>query len=184
MMQAEHHNSNWGTTGPKYGGAQVVRLLDERPYIRTVLDFGCGKGELGRYVQSQLPGRVDEWYNYDPGNPEFNKLPPEDRKFDMVLSTDVLEHIEPHKLEDTIRQLAKWTKLVLYSNIACYPTLKYFRGGTYDGQDLHLIVEEPEWWRNKITLLTGFGVFEYKHVERRRRGGFIKRCEVIHERQG
>ena len=57
---------------------------------KTFLDYGCGKGEQWneeRFV-SDLGSRP---HCYDPAVEKYSDLP--DQKFDMVISTDVFEHI-------------------------------------------------------------------------------------------
>jgi len=179
-MRKEHYRSKWGTTGPKYAGAGVIRMLDERPYIESVLDFGAGKGELGSYIEQHLPGRVRKWTNYDPGMPAYDKLP--DKQFDLVISTDVLEHVEPHLIPETLQQLDERTRLVCYSNIACYPTGSLFMEGPYIGQDMHISLHRPEWWRAAFDEHTSLGLFQYEAVQRRRRGDFIDRVTLTYER--
>ena len=177
QLQAEHHDSNWGSTGPKYAGASVLQLLDQRPYLKTILDFGAGKGELGRYILDK--GYNVEWTNYDPGISEYDQLP--NRQFDLVISTDVLEHVEPEKLPEVLKTLEKLTGKVLYSDIACYLTGKVFGEGPYIGQDLHLIVEDPSWWRQQFRNIS-LQEFEWVWKERRKKGAPQQRCQMIHER--
>jgi len=177
-MQGEHSCGNWGSSAYKYSGASVLDVLVSRPYVQTVLDFGAGKCTLEKFIQERL-GRAIEWTNYDPGVAGIDVLP--GGQFDCVVSTDVLEHVEPERLKDVLRTLADKTKYVLVSDIACYPTGKRFPSGPYAGQDMHLIIEQPEWWRDKIKV-TGLTEFEYRHVERRHQGKTKSRCFMVHER--
>jgi len=178
QLKAEHHGSKWGSTGARYSGTRILNLLRERPQIESVLDFGAGKQTLGRFVQDNL-GRDIEWRDYDPGVPDIADLP--DRRFDCVVSTDVLEHVEPERLTDTLRTLASLTGQVLVSDIACYPTGKLFGEGPYIGEDLHLIVEEPEWWRNQF-LTTGLHLAYFEGSQKFSKGIYKERCFMIHER--
>ena len=179
-MAKEHDGSKWGTTGYRYAGDLVVKAIKDRPYIKTVLDFGCGKGTMKPFLQEALTERELEIYEYDPGIPGKDTLP--SGPFDMVLTSDVLEHIEPHLLDETIVQLEKLTRWVLFNDIACSPTGKTFRDGPYAGQDLHLIVEEPIWWRNKFKEVCSLWEAEYQHRERTSNKGPKPRCLLIHER--
>lgn len=176
-LKAQHRGSNWGSTGARYSGYEVLSLLRDRTYITSVLDFGAGKGSMGRFIEDQ--GVQVAWTNYDPGMPEYDTLPT--KQFDMVISTDVLEHVEPEKLPEVIKQLASYTGKVLYSDIACYPTEHLFSEGPYAGEDLHLIIEHPSWWREQFRN-NGLQEFEYHHKEKRTKGKMRERCVMIHER--
>lgn len=113
----------------------------------SVMDFGCGKGALIAGINELHPGVVTE--GYDPGNPDFAKLP--DRTFDAVVSTDALEHVEPAYLDETLRMIGSKIERCGFFRIACYPAKKKLP----DGRNAHLIVELPEWWRNKIETVMG-----------------------------
>lgn len=177
-MAKEHDGSKWGTTGWKYSGDLMLKALESRPYVKTVLDFGCGKGTMKEFILSHRPDL--EISEYDPGIPGKDQMPT--GQFDMVMTSDVLEHVEPHLLTQTIHQLEHLTKWVLCNDIACSPTGKTFGEGPYIGQDLHLIVEEPKWWRARFKQDCGLWEAEYAHREKASNKGPKPRCWLIHER--
>ena len=181
QLRKEHAGSKWGSTAWRYGGADVITLLNERPYIRSVLDFGAGKGTMREHVLPHLDRNI-EWTDYDPGVPGIDKPPR--GQFDLVLTCDVLEHIEPGHIRNAIWTLANLTGKVMYNNIACYPTGKLFGEGPYKGEDLHLIIEDPHWWQRFFdsALPIEFAQFEYRHIERQRQGRTIQRAVLVHER--
>lgn len=180
QLTKEHKSSKWGTTGSKYAGKDIMELLTKRDYIRTVLDYGAGKGTLGQYVAEQ--GWKGSWTNYDPGIPEYNTLPECEKQYDLVITSDVLEHIEPPFLSGVITQLGDLTGKVLYNNICCVKTNKTFLDGPYVGQDLHLTIELPTWWRNKFKADCELPEFYYRHEEFPQRRRATTRCVMIHER--
>jgi 2-polyprenyl-3-methyl-5-hydroxy-6-metoxy-1,4-benzoquinol methylase len=78
------------------------------PRLRTVLDFGCGRGVFARLLKQQHPHL--EVVAYDPNGPEvvedgvqfLRTKPAED--FDAILLMDVLEHVpDPLALLDEVR---------------------------------------------------------------------------------
>lgn len=177
----EHSNSNWGSTGAKYSGDRVLSLLRSRPQIQTVLDFGAGKQSLGEYIIRQDLGRSNiEWTNYDPGVPGIDQIP--NKTFDLVVTSDVLEHVEIEALPSVLATLQRLTKQVLFNDIACYPTGAIFGEGPYKGQDMHLNVSDPSWWRRYFTEHLSLQEFEYNWIERRNKGRVKTRCVLIHER--
>jgi len=180
-MAAEHSGSRWGSSAAKYSGERVLQAIKARPYVRTVLDFGCGKQSLSEYILTNLPDREIEWTNYDPGIAGINVLPTD--KFDLVVSTDVLEHIEPDLLDNTLKELGALTGKALISDIACYPMGKKFTEGPYTGEDMHLTVESPSWWRERFSaVIPQLQELVFEHIERRNKGILKTRCYMINER--
>lgn len=108
----------------------------------SILDYGCGHGGLMKSIQERYPEMSVQ--GYDPGNPQYNTMPAQ--AFDAVVSADVFEHIEPEHLDATLQLID--TKLLQcgWFRIACYPAKKALP----DGRNAHLVVESPDWWRDKI----------------------------------
>jgi len=175
-LRKAHDGSIWGATGNKYSGEWVRGLLRDRPYLQSVLDFGAGKGTLGAGIQG-----VAEWVDYDPGIPGKDVLP--NRQFDMVVSTDCLEHVEPTHIEATIVQIGSRAKKVVALDIPCYATGNVFSEGPYEGQDYHLIVKPPDWWK-AITkkYLPEFQMFSCTTEERMSKGKYRRRVRLVYER--
>lgn len=106
----------------------------------SILDFGCGKGNLVQVLTEAYPNI--NVYGYDPANPQFaGEIP----CVDMVVSTDVLEHVEPEYIEDTIEMLSLKAKFH-YHLISCAPAKLILP----DGRNAHLIQEGPDWWRPRF----------------------------------
>lgn len=183
ILKGMHDGSNWGASARKYSGAAVEGILFQQPRVKTVLDFGSGKGTLGEYCKIRNP-RL-EWTNYDPGVPGIDVLP--DKRFDCVTSTDCLEHVEPHLLDETIRELGDRAGILLLLDIPCHETGQKFPSGPYKGLDLHMTVEEPEWWLAKLNGILqpmNLQVFEWRVITRLRKGRYKKRAFFVYERIG
>ena len=174
------HEGPWGTTAVRYGaGGDVLAMLDRTlAQINTVLDFGAGKCVLGEYINDVRRGRV-VWTNYDPGIVGIDIMP--QGPFDLVVTCDVLEHVEPHLLDATIKECFDLSDRIVYHNIPCYAAGSNFNDGPYIGQNIHLTVEGPEFWKRKMKH-NDFVLSEVITLERRSKGSFRKRVTLISER--
>jgi uncharacterized Rossmann fold enzyme len=141
-LNAELHRTNaaYGVGGAKH--AETVLNLAEGIHARSVLDYGCGKGELGK----ALPFGICE---YDPAIPGKQDPP---RPADLVVCTDVLEHVEPAMLNDVLNDLRRCTLKVGYFVIHTGPAQKTLP----DGRNTHLSQHPRAWWEQK--LAKGFQV--------------------------
>ena len=147
VFSRENSKDKWGNTGGKYAGDSVLKLLQEHPEIQTILDYGCGEGTLKTWIEDK--GITDKkWTLYDPGTPKFKKAPT--GKFDLVITTDVLEHVEEIMLNKVVDHLHKLTGKFLYSEIACYLSGRTFAGGHYIGQDFHINLKVPDMWVKRL----------------------------------
>jgi hypothetical protein len=142
-----HAKFQWGGTAGKYAGDSIISLLRANPEIQTILDYGCGEGSLKKWVEDK--GITDkDWTLYDPGVAEFQQVP--ERKFDLVITTDVLEHVEETMLDSVISHLRSMTGKFLYNEIACYFCNAKFQSGPYTGQDLHINLKAPDMWAQRL----------------------------------
>lgn len=135
-IQEEFHlqRPDYGMSGSRH--SDFIAELSGRLNSRDILDYGCGKATL----QKGIPFPI---HNYDPCMPEYSK-PPEPA--DIVVCTDVLEHIEPECIDEVIADLVRLTERILYLNVSCRPAAKFLP----DGRNAHLIQETPNWWLAKL----------------------------------
>ena len=142
-----HTRSRWGITAGKYAGDSIFRLLEANPAIQTILDYGCGEGTLKNWIEDK--GITDkDWTLYDPGMLRYQKIPT--GKFDLVITTDVLEHVEEIALDSVLKHLRELTGKFLYNEIACYLANAIFEDGPYKGQPLHINLKAPDAWRLRL----------------------------------
>ena len=115
--------ADFGRQSPNWAG--YLRALCRTLDTYDVLDYGCGKGELALH----LPFRVKL---YDPGVPKFSASP---EAADILVSTDVLEHIEPELLPAVLAHMAAMTKRAAFIHIATREAKKTLP----DGRNAHLM---------------------------------------------
>lgn len=125
----------WGTTGRNF--APIVNRIVGDYAIQNILDYGCGKQTLARALpQYRIIG-------YDPGLPGLDAPP---QPADLVVCTDVLEHIEPECLEDVLDDLQRVTRKCGFFTVATTPAIQQLP----DGRNAHLVVEGMRWWLPKL----------------------------------
>ena len=154
-----HEQNKWyGANGGRYAEHVYGLLASFHP--ETVLDYGCGKGGLRATVEDLIKRRrpaqpklsrnksgrhrmmgvtMPEWTMYDPSIPGLDSYP--EGKFDLVVCTDVLEHVEPQFITSTLDELWKMTGKVALLTFALRESNKTLP----DGRNTHLIVEDRDW---------------------------------------
>lgn len=120
-----------------------IKKFIEKEQPSNIIDFGCSHGGLISKLKTDFPN-ISVIDGYDPGVPEFEKLP--ERNYETLISTDVIEHIEPETLDSTLNYIESLFTKSAWIIIACYPAKKYLP----DGRNAHLTIEPPEWWLSKL----------------------------------
>lgn len=134
-IELHRSNENYGTAGRKRA-ARVREVIGETG-CQTILDYGCGKGLLA----ASLPDH--DIAEYDPAIPGKDAEP---RPAELVVCTDVLEHIEPECLDAVLDHLRGLATRYLFANISTRLSTKHLS----DGRNTHLIVQRPDWWRARL----------------------------------
>lgn len=136
LLRQLHSTKSWGNAG-KHHAETVVQFAGELS-AKTVLDYGCGTGSMATVIAGRLP--VSE---YDPGIVGKDTMP---LPADLVVATDVLEHIEPDMLNQVLKHIRTLAGLGAYFIISC----KKAKETLADGRNAHLIVQRPEWWLARL----------------------------------
>lgn len=132
--QLHADNPLYGKSGGRH--APFVMQIAEQLQNIDILDYGCGKSKLAH----NLPFKIKQ---YDPAIAKYSEQP---QPANIVVCTDVLEHIEPPCLEDVLRHLQSLIKVFGYFTIATRSAKKTLA----DGRNAHLIVESKDWWLKKL----------------------------------
>jgi 2-polyprenyl-3-methyl-5-hydroxy-6-metoxy-1,4-benzoquinol methylase len=113
----------------------------------SVLDYGCGKGAILEHLKKSLPNTT--WHGYDPAVNEYKNII--EKEYDCVFSNDVLEHIEPEYLDNVLDHIWQLSRKSIWLRIDTRPARKVLK----DGRNAHLILEDKDWWENKLRERTG-----------------------------
>lgn len=132
-----HDNVTYGAGGGKH--APIVLKLIESVKTHSVLDYGCGRGYLGKALAEH---GIPIW-EYDPAIPGKDESP---RAADLVVCTDVLEHVEPDKIVYVLDDLRRVTRKVGYFVIHTGPSSKLLA----DGRNAHVLQRDRAWWEGML----------------------------------
>ena len=147
----------------KFKGISLVPLvptlmsLVKENDCKTLLDYGCGKAipyDKDRCKEVDLRHPIQKLCNlksfdlYDPAYEKYATLP--DKKYDIVVCTDVLEHIAEQDIDYVLTEILSHSKKIVFLNISCQPALKHFKEGKFKGKNVHISVFDPSWWGHKI----------------------------------
>ncbi|MBM3199182.1 MAG: class I SAM-dependent methyltransferase [Chlamydiae bacterium] len=132
--------------------------------LDTIIDFGCGSGlaalpflEAGcktvliDIAENCLADKIDALTYLIPDLLSFQlgclwNLPPSLAQGDWIYCMDVLEHIPPEKIDDSLKEMALRTK----KGGALQVFLVEERMGELIGEQLHLTLHPLSWWTQKM----------------------------------
>ncbi len=142
MMATMHEtHDRYGTSGANHAsrvfmaGAQIVRKFGSC----DILDYGCGKETLKYAMEEAFPilpkMRV---LGYDPGIKGKDQAKPAD----IVVCTDVMEHVERECIDAVLSHIANLTRHVAIINVSLIPAVKTLP----DGRNAHISLYPKDWW--------------------------------------
>lgn len=149
----------YGGRGDKWAG--IVFQIAGTYGCTSILDYGCGQGTLIKALRSYPLGpiRLDE---YDPAVAGKDALPV---FADLVNVTDVLEHIEPKRLEAVLAHIRGLARKAVWMVISTKDSNKTLA----DGRNAHLIIQPGRWWKAQLRA-AGFTLHPPPPVVRDRPG--------------
>lgn len=146
------HAGAYGTTAYLYFDKIAKEAISLKP--RSILDYGCGRGDLVAHFWKDGERRIAK---YDPAIPQFKEMPEGD--FDLVLCTDVMEHILIADVDRVFGEIKKKSRNVIFTI-----SLRPARARLPDGRNAHVtLLSDREWMRwikeafgNAVRVDTGF----------------------------
>jgi hypothetical protein len=136
--------------GAQFRGLSVLRYADQiaelcyRHGASTVLDYGSGAGDAylePHFLQERFGVTVTL---FDPAFPGHDKRP--QGRFDGVICSDVLEHIDEADVGAFVRDLFDYATGFVWASVCCRPAKKRFR----DGRNMHVTVRPLAWWQKRF----------------------------------
>lgn len=132
-------DSHYGAHGD-VGAAHVVKMARDNSF-KSILDYGCGKGQMRPAILKLAPEM--KVLEFDPAIEGKDALPTVG--FDFLIAMDVMEHIEPDYLDSVFETMRDLRPRLVMLQIALTKAQKTLQ----DGRNAHLIVEPPEWWMTR-----------------------------------
>ncbi|MCV6598921.1 MAG: class I SAM-dependent methyltransferase [Alphaproteobacteria bacterium] len=128
-------------------GTSSLSFIEEICFIiniykpKTILDYGCGKGVLADKLQEIYKNK--KIYKYDPAIKEYSKIPV--NKVDMVINTDVLEHIPEQDIPNILEHISSICRFAYFN-------LHHAKAQNIlpNGENAHCTVKDPDWYDNII----------------------------------
>ena len=140
-----HAAGGYGVTGRQYMPSifHAISQLARKHGKVTVLDYGSSSGDTVKAVKEHfwLPPLED--YCYDPFVEAFAGEPV---PADLVVCTDVMEHVEPECTWAVLDHIRDLTKRVVFFSISLEPARKVLS----DGRNAHINLRPIEFWLNEI----------------------------------
>lgn len=135
QLEELHQNPQFGISSPMY--ADLINGIIKRFKPWEVLDYGAGKQCLKEHIEAE------KYIAYDPAIPGICEIP---KPADMVVCTDVLEHVELGHESGVLDDLQRVTKEVGFFAIHTGEAMHHLP----DGRNAHLIQQPASWWMSKI----------------------------------
>lgn len=145
LLLEKHGKGKWGGDGAKH--AEAVKTYQDELGAETILDYGSGEEALTKALH---PQRVS---CFDPGIPKREGMP---KPCDLVVATDILEHVELEKLPNVLGHLRSIMLKGAYIVIATRPAKAILP----DGRNAHLVVKDSSWWLKGLKTV-GFNVTRF-----------------------
>lgn len=145
LSQLHQDKPGFGTSSAMY--ALILRQVIQQYRPAELCDYGCGKQAL-----KDALGIAEGYVPYDPAIPGIDAPP---TPTDMVVCTDVLEHIELEHLDAVLDDLRRVTVKIGFFAVHTGAALNHLP----DGRNAHLIQEPPKWWLPK--LLERFDLIQF-----------------------
>jgi 2-polyprenyl-3-methyl-5-hydroxy-6-metoxy-1,4-benzoquinol methylase len=146
-----------------FDGGGIMMIYDELDYeidrrgAANILDFGCGtsvhwhmdvpiRGKRTQSATEYFGKKLRGFYRYDPAHPEYHIKPT--GKFDIIMCTEVLEHIPMEEMHDILTEMASY---LVEDGIVILTIPKGLSSNSFpDGQNTHTTLMSTKEWHDLL----------------------------------
>lgn len=149
---------------PTHSGNLWPILMEEIPFEKA-LDVGCGEAQgiktardagkdawgvdIADLTNLWKKQGVQQYCNIAPAH----RLPYKDNEFDMILCSEVMEHIPLEGIDDSLREIYRVGSDKFVFTIAMSPDIQQKTTGI----GYHVTIQDKEWWFNRLETV-GFHI--------------------------
>lgn len=130
-----HEKKTYGRSSEILIGV-VQRHIYEIGPVRRILDYGCGRSRLVDWLAKIHDA---EALRYDPAIADYAEPPK--GKADLVICTDVMEHIPEDNIAKFVADIRSYSDNVFF-NISCRKAVEVLP----NGENAHCTVRPARWW--------------------------------------
>lgn len=141
-LNAELHQTAGGYGSKGKAWAPRIWTFAQEIGAASILDYGCGKGSLKPALEAEGGPNVYDIREYDPAIAGKDAPP---APADLVVCTDVLEHVEPECIDAVLADLVRLADKAVLLAVACRAGKRVLA----DGRPDHLTVKPPLWWAQR-----------------------------------
>lgn len=131
---------NYGKTSIKF--LNVLSRIIKKNNFQSILDYGCGKSILIDTLKKRLSITT---FKYDPAIHLYKDKPKQ--KFDLVICTDVLQHIPLDDLENVLKDISIYGDFIFF-----HIRTTFYKTILPNGDPANCTVFPKEWWEAKLSL--------------------------------
>ena len=145
MYKQMHQTTDKFPGGAIKKHAEEIGELLRQTESRTLLDYGCGRGD--QYYQHRVQ---DHWPRvkiamFDPGVTAYGRKP--EGIFDAVVVCDVMEHVPESAVDDVLQDIFASAGKFVFFSIRSNKAKAFLP----DGTNAHCTIKPPEWWAEKVS---------------------------------
>lgn len=132
----------------KWHHVDMIYALNKKLKLNSVLDYGCGHGKQWTERKFHKKMKIPEYALYDIAYPDWTEMP--EGKYDLVISTDVLEHIPVGELlDEALENIFSKANKAVFLKIGTTPARKVLA----NGQNAHCTIKSEDEWRSVLEPL-------------------------------
>ena len=120
-----YENYNWGSLSTNKLGPKIKKIIENIPsYVQSIIDIGCGNGvitnELAKKYKVLGVDRSKSALQYvtsEKLEASCDNIPLPSQNFDMVFSSELLEHLPNEIFQKTIQEFKRISKKYIYITV-------------------------------------------------------------------